>query len=77
VSLGAARGVLDVAGASRPVVTVPATFAVVMAPEVVLAPALGATDPPWRWGVVETAISAFHHVVWAGATEIAYRTMAP
>jgi hypothetical protein len=77
VSLGAARGLLDVAGATRPSVTLPATFAVVMTPEVVLAPALGATEAPWRWGVVETAISAFHHVVWAAGTEAAYRAIAP
>jgi hypothetical protein len=77
VSLGGARGLLDAAGVRRPVTTVPATFAVVMTPELVVAPALGATDPPWRWGLVETAISAFHHLVWAGATEAAYRALAP
>jgi hypothetical protein len=77
VSLGGARGLLDAAGVRRLVTAVPSTFAIVMTPELVLAPALGATDPPWRWGLAETAISAFHHVVWAGATEAAYRALAP
>ena len=75
VSLGAARGLLDAAGV-RPDAAFPATVAVVMAPELVLAPALGATDPPWRWGAVETAISVAHHVVWAAGTEAAYRALA-
>ena len=54
VSLGAARGLLDVGGRRRRPATRPATFAIVMTPEVILAPALGATDAPWRWGVAET-----------------------
>jgi hypothetical protein len=49
----------------------------VMVPEVVVAPALGATDLPWRWGGAETAISAFHHIVWAAAADSAYRSLAP
>jgi hypothetical protein len=77
VSLGAARGLLDVAGVRRPIAVLPAAFAIVMTPEVVLAPALGATDPPWRWGVAETAMSALHHAVWAVGTEVAYRAVAP
>jgi hypothetical protein len=77
VSLGAARGLLDVAGIRRPVAVLPASFAMVMTPEVVLAPALDATDPPWRWGAAETAISALHHAVWAVGTEVAYRAVAP
>ena len=75
VSLGAARGVLDAAGVRRPAATLPATFAIVMAPEVLLAPALGATDPPWRWGLLESAISVAHHVAWVGAAEAAYRAL--
>jgi hypothetical protein len=77
VSLGAVRGLLDVAGVRRPIAALPATFAVVMTPEVLLAPALGATDPPWRWGLAETAISAAHHVAWAAGTEAAYRALSP
>jgi len=77
VLLGAARGLLDVAGLRRPIAVLPATFAIAMTPEVLLAPALGATDPPWRWGVAETAISTFHHSVWAVGTEVAYRAVAP
>jgi hypothetical protein len=68
---------VDVAGVRRPIAALPATFAVVMTPEVLLAPALGATDPPWRWGLAETAISATHHVAWAAGTEAAYRALSP
>jgi hypothetical protein len=77
VSLGAARGLVDVAGVRGPFAAASASFAIVMSPEMVLAPALGATEPPWRWGAGETAISAVHHVVWALGTEVAYRALAP
>jgi hypothetical protein len=77
VSLGAGRGLLDVAGVRRPAAALPASLAMVLVPEVVLAPALGATDPPWRWGAAETAISVLHHAAWAAGTEVAYRAVSP
>jgi hypothetical protein len=77
VSLGGARAALELAGVRSSRTALPASFAVAMAPEIVVAPALGATDPPWRWGVLESAISALHHVVWAGASEAAYRALSP
>lgn len=42
-----------------------AAFGVAWTPDLVAVPALTATPPPWRWGVVELAISAVHHVAYA------------
>lgn len=38
---------------------------VALLPDVVVVPAVGATDPPWRWGRVELAISVAHHAAYA------------
>jgi hypothetical protein len=35
-------------------------------------PALGVTPPLTEWGMKEVAIDALHHLVYAGATGIAY-----
>jgi uncharacterized membrane protein YagU involved in acid resistance len=35
-------------------------------------PALGVVPPFWQWGAKEVAIDAFHHLVYASATSIAY-----
>jgi hypothetical protein len=35
-------------------------------------PALGVAPPFWRWRATEVAIDAFRHLVYAGATSIAY-----
>jgi hypothetical protein len=74
VSLGAARGLLDLAGLSRNAAAA-AFFAVAWTPDLVVVPAAGAADPPWKWGVAETAISGFHHAVYAAAGEAAYRAL--
>jgi hypothetical protein len=76
VGLGASRGLLEVAGLRDVRATLPAQLAIVLTPELVAAPALGATEPPWRWGIAETAISLVHHVVYAAATDAAYRALA-
>jgi len=39
-------------------------------------PALGVAKPFWRWGAKEVAIDAFHHGVYAAATDGAYRLIA-
>jgi hypothetical protein len=39
-------------------------------------PALGAADPPWRWGAAELAISAWHHLVDAAAAGVAHEALA-
>jgi hypothetical protein len=74
VGLGAARGLIDVAGLRGPAAGA-AFFAVAWTPDLVLVPAAGAADPPWRWGFAETAISGLHHAVYAAAGEGAYRAL--
>ncbi len=74
-SLGTARGLLDVAGVRPP--AAPAAFlAIAWLPDLVAVPAAGAAPPPWRWGPLELAISAAHHVVYAAAGEATYRALA-
>jgi hypothetical protein len=74
VSLGAVRGLLDLAGLSANGAAA-AFFAIAWAPDLVVVPAAGAAAPPWEWGVAETAISGAHHVVYAAAGEAAYRAL--
>lgn len=74
-SLGAARGLLDVAGVRPPAAPV-AFFAVAWLPELIAVPAAGAAPPPWRWGALELTISALHHGVYAAAGDAAYRALA-
>ncbi len=38
----------------------------------VMLPALGVTPPLTEWGAKEVAIDALHHLVYAGATGVAY-----
>jgi hypothetical protein len=74
-SLGTTRGLLDVAGVhGRAAQT--AFFAIAWTPDLVVVPAAGAAPPPWRWGALELAISAAHHVVYAAAGEATYRALA-
>jgi hypothetical protein len=75
VSLGAVRGLLDLAGVRGPAAPV-AFFAIGWLPELVVVPAAGAAPPPWRWGAKELAISAAHHAVYAAAGERTYRALA-
>jgi len=74
--LGAARGLLDLAGLRGPAAA-GTFFAIAWSPDLVGVPAAGAAPPPWRWGLKELAISALHHVVYAGAAEAAYRALEP
>ena len=68
---GGARGLLGVAGLSGPAATA-AHFGAVWGSEQVMLPALGVAPPLTEWGVKEVAIDALHHLVYAGATGIAY-----
>jgi hypothetical protein len=38
----------------------------------VMLPVLGVTPPLTEWGAKELAIDALHHLVYAGATGVAY-----
>jgi hypothetical protein len=40
--------------------------------EQVVLPTLSVTPPLTEWGVKEVAIDALHHLVYAGATSVAY-----
>ena len=75
VSLGTARGLLDVAGVRGPAAPA-AFFAIAWTPELIAVPAAGAAEPPWRWGTKEIVISALHHGIYAAAGERTYRALA-
>ncbi len=64
LALGPPRVLLGRLGVREPAAT--ALFALMAwTPDAVIVPALGVTDPPWRWGAAEVAISAVHHVAYA------------
>jgi hypothetical protein len=52
-----------------------AFFATVWGAALAMLPALGIAKPFWRWGAKEVAIDAFHHGVYAAATDGAYRLL--
>jgi hypothetical protein len=68
---GAVRGLIGAAGLEGPAAAA-AHFGAVWGMEQVMLPALGVAPPFWRWGMKEVAIDAFHHLVYAGATSVAY-----
>ena len=68
---GGARGLLAAAGLSGPAATA-VHLGAVWGSEQVMLPALGVTAPLTEWGVKEVAIDALHHLVYAGATGVAY-----
>ena len=70
-SWGAVRGLIGAAGLSGMRAGV-AHFGAVWGTEQVMLPALGVAPPFWEWGVKEVAIDAFHHLVYASATSVAY-----
>ena len=68
---GGARGLLGATGLSWPAATA-AHFGAVWGSEQVMLPTLGVAPPFTEWGAKEVAIDALHHIVYAGATGIAY-----
>jgi len=44
-------------------------------PELVLVPAAGASDPPWKWGTGELGISAIHHVAYTAAASATWAAL--
>ncbi len=73
-SWGAVRGLLGLTSAS-PAAAGARHFAAVWGGEQVMLPALGVSPPMWKLGAKETAIDAWHHAVYAGATTIAYELL--
>jgi hypothetical protein len=47
-----------------------ALLAAALGPELLVVPALGAAEPPWRWSTPEAVVSVFHHAVYAAATTL-------
>lgn len=68
---GVARGLAGAAGLEGTRATA-AHFGAVWGSEQIMLPALGVAPPFWQWGTKEVAIDAFHHLVYAGATSLAY-----
>lgn len=58
---------IDVAGLALAAAGVLLFLAVWLTEQVEL-PVLGLTPPPWKWGIKENAIDAWHHAVYAGGT---------
>jgi hypothetical protein len=73
-SWGTARGLIGAAGLEGPGAAM-AHLGAVWGTEQVMLPALGVAPPFWQWGAKEVAIDAFHHLVYAGATSVAYTVL--
>jgi hypothetical protein len=71
---GAVRGLIGGAGLEGPQAAA-AHFGAVWGAEQVMLPALGVAPPFWKWGAKEVAIDALHHLVYAGATSLAYAAL--
>ena len=72
--LGLARGAIGALGLREPAASA-AFLPIAWAPDLVVVPALGAADPPWRWGAAELAISGWHHVVYVAAAGVAHEAL--
>ncbi len=68
---GGTRGLLAAAGLPGPAATA-AHLGAVWGSEQVMLPTLGVTPPLTEWGAKEVVIDALHHLVYAGATGVAY-----
>lgn len=68
---GIPRGLLAAVGLSAPVATL-AHFGLVWGGEVVMLPTLGVAPPVTQWGRTEVAVDVGHHLVYVGATALAY-----
>ena len=71
---GVARGVLRAFGLSPRAATA-AHFASIWGGALVMLPALDVAPPVWRWGTEEVAIDVFHHLVYVGATAVAFELL--
>ena len=71
---GAVRGLIGTAGLEGPAAAA-AHFGAVWGAEQVMLPALNVVPPFWTWGAKEVGIDAFHHLVYATATSVAYSVL--
>src|SRR3712207_2530810 len=71
IAWGGARGLLAAGGVAGTAASA-AHVGGVGGSEQVMLPALGVTPPLTEWGAKEVAIDALHHLVYAGATGVAY-----
>lgn len=73
-SWGAVRGLLHAAGLEGGTAAI-AHFAAVWGSAQAMLPALDVAPPPWQSPAEEVAIDAFHHMVYAVATGIAFAAL--
>jgi hypothetical protein len=71
---GAVRGLVGTTGLEGPAAAA-AHFGAVWGAEQVMLPALDVAPPFWTWGAKEVGIDAFHHLVYATATSVAYSVL--
>jgi hypothetical protein len=71
---GAVRGLIAVVGLSGARATA-AHFAAVWGSSLVMLPTLDVAPPPWEQGAAELGVDAFHHLVYAGATSLAWSAL--
>lgn len=71
ISMGALRGVLDLAGLRGPAASA-AHFALMWGGDAALYRSLGVADVPWRWTPAELGTDMLHKGVYAVATGAAY-----
>jgi hypothetical protein len=74
LALGPVLPALDAAGVKEPAASA-TLFAVAWMPELVLVPVAGASEPPWKWGARELAISAVHHAAYTAAASAAWAAL--
>jgi hypothetical protein len=72
---GLARGALDLAGQRGPLASL-LHLAAVLGGEQVMMPALGLGAPTPKYGASAAATDAWHHLVYAGVTGLAYDALA-
>jgi hypothetical protein len=71
----AAGAMLAAAGSRRSPLPLVAHFVAIWGTELAVLPRLGLIPPVKEWGGKELAIDGFHHLVYATATDLAYRAM--
>ena len=75
ISMGAVRGLLDVAGLQGPAASA-THFALVWGGDAALYRALGVADVPWRWDADELTSDLLHKGVYAAVTGAVYDALA-